>query len=82
MPPTMVMALMATLLAELEAETPGLVDRLIMRLSSDALRAQVVRLRGAKTTPAILEAQSDALAWLTALAPFMRAREAKKGKRR
>ena len=52
--PTMLSVIVALGLAELESEFPGLMDRLIARLSSEALRAQVVRIRGERALPAAL----------------------------
>lgn len=79
--PTMWSVLRALELAEQEALHPGYIDSLIARLGSEALRASVITLRGSNAAPAVLEAQADALVWLTALAPLLRA-EAARAKRK
>lgn len=80
--PTMLSVIVALGLAEIEAEMPGFLDRLIARLSSDALRSQVVRIRGERARPEIIEAQETALLWLTTLSPLLRGTEAPKKRRR
>lgn len=81
-PPSMLTAVAAVALAELEGEFPGLIDRMIVRLGSEALRSSVIRLRGDRAAPAVLEAQADALAWLLALAPLLRAEAVRSRRKR
>lgn len=69
-------------LAEIETEMPGFLDRLIARLSSETLRSQVIRIRGARAAPAVIEAQQEALLWLSTIAPLLRGAEAPKKRRR
>lgn len=81
-PPTMLTVIAGIALAELEVEFPGLMDRMIRRLGSETLHASVIRLRGARAAPAVIEAQAEALAWLTALAPLLRAEVARPKRKR
>lgn len=80
--PSMISVIAALSLAELETEHPGFIDRIIARLSSDALRSQVISLRGERAAPAVIDAQKAAFVWLSALAPLLRAAEAPKKRRR
>lgn len=79
--PTMLTVIAGIALAELEVEFPGLMDRMIRRLGSESLQASVIRLRGERAAPAIIEAQAEALVWLAALAPLLRIEIKRKGRR-
>ncbi len=69
----MLLEVAAVALAELEGEHPGLIDRMIARLSWTSLRATVAQVRAPTGDDVVVHAQHDALVWLTTIAPLLRA---------
>lgn len=66
--------------SEIEHEHPGALSRAIARLGDEGTRAQVVRIRGARSDPWEPRGQEEALVWLVANRPMMEG--PKKGRRR
>lgn len=69
--PTMLSVIVALSLIGIEDQIPGFTDRLITQLSAARLRSEVVRLHGPRRLPAVIEAQEQALMWLSAIKPFI-----------
>lgn len=68
----MLTVIVAVGLAELEGRHPGFIDGMLERLGEEALRTAVIKLRGIRAAPLVIEAQQDAYAWLATLAPLLR----------
>lgn len=84
-PPEVCLTLLGMALLELEWDHPGISERMIQRLESEATRRAIVRLRPPPHAEASAAAQDGALSWLYALSVLtsgMYPRRGKHGKRK
>lgn len=86
-PPSVGLTVLAHTIRLLEEDRPGFTDRLLATLEDEAMKTEVIRLRGPSVAPEVRRVHRDAVAWLSmvrlaALARIARLRPRPKKRKR